>query len=150
MYQRRMRKDLAFYVLRNDPGADPALPKDALSQAVLSGLPALFDRQILQCLSEVGTERLLPWLQNRFRNSLHVSLVGERSLELRAEADVHLACIQLYPELVLGQPASRTLPPRSRGSRVNVPLDASPAFMVGSGFSFKISPIDGRAVRAVG
>lgn len=88
------KKDFAFYVVRNQPGTDLALPQDQLSQSILSGLPALFDRQIADG-SGVGMAGFLPWLHNRFRNSLHVASVHETTIQANDPLELQSACVRL-------------------------------------------------------
>jgi hypothetical protein len=142
---RSNKKEFAFYVLRNDPESDPAMPQDKLTRSMLQGLKALFDRQILGGLAEAGAVGFVQWLQDRFRNSLHVDSIGRRQIEVREEIEVHVACMKLYPELVLH---SRTSEPVRR--RLHLPAETPPAFMLADGYSFGLRPMEGKRLQAVG
>jgi hypothetical protein len=133
--------DFAFYVVRNRPGSDLALPQDRLSQSILSGLPALFDRQIFDAMAGVGLERFLPWLQNRFRNSLHVASIHEKKLDIRDPVELQGACILIYSEMVLRLRVREGL---------RVPTPEFEPFMFDEGYSFKVQGLKPKAFRAVG
>jgi hypothetical protein len=153
LYLPRGRKsDFAFYVVRNRPGSDPALPQDELSQSILNGLPVLFDKQIFDGVSGVALDRFLPWLQNRFRNSLHVASVHETTVPARDQVELQSSCVRLYLKTVLRLPSGRLKLP-GREDRRSPPATPQPELMpfeFEDGYAYKVQPFEARALQAVG
>jgi hypothetical protein len=140
------KSDFAFCVVRNKPGSDLALPQDKLSQSILNGLPALFDRQIFDAVSGVGLDHFLPWLQNRFRNSLHVASIHQTTVSVRDQVELQSSCVRLYLKIVLKLPAA----PIERHRPPATPQPEFMPFQLEDGYAFKVQPFETRALREVG
>jgi hypothetical protein len=59
------------------------LGKDERSRSLLNQLPKLLEEQLQAGRGTVGEEKFLPWLEERFRNSVHVSAVTERTEDIQ-------------------------------------------------------------------
>lgn len=146
------KNDFAFYVARTKPDDDPGLPQDKFSRSVLNSLPALFDQQILGAVSGVGVAGFLPWLQNRFRNSLHVASMNQTTIDAKSVMEVQLECVRLYFEIVVGAHSVRPEKgkrQRQLGQRMGFD-HPSVADVMGGGWSFNARPMETHSLEAVG
>src|SRR2546428_4386153 len=66
-----------FCVVCPAPGDMLDLANDPVSRDVLNDLPALLEQQMKAGAARIGAGDFLPWLHDRFRNSLHVSALRE-------------------------------------------------------------------------
>src|SRR4051794_14941103 len=60
-----------FCVVCSAPGDMLDLANDPVSRSVLNDLPTLLEQQMRTGAIKVGATNFLPWLHDRFRNSLH-------------------------------------------------------------------------------
>jgi hypothetical protein len=111
-----------FYVSSARPGAAADATNDSIARSVLDRLPALFDEQIRVAMKEVGPERFISWLHDRFRNSLHVSAVEDQQVQFSSQGSLLDAVLKLHERVTSGGAKHRSAP-KGRPAPV-VPLRA--------------------------
>ena len=113
-----------FFIVRTEPGDE--LGDDSVSKSVLNNLPSLLQRQLREGLHEVGPQRFLSWLHDRYRNSLSVSAITTETVSLASTVEEALSggtifhpLLPLYQRVIRGivvaptsRPKPRTLAPQ--------------------------------------
>lgn len=87
-----------FYVCADRPG-DRTPSADEWSKAILNNLPSLLHDQIAEGLKTVAPDNFLHWLHDRFRNSLHVSNIEAKDVDVD-EKNVSSQLTRLYLQVV--------------------------------------------------
>lgn len=90
-----------FVATRSDLAEDGEMAPDVFTREFLDDLPDFLMRQVSEGLAEAGEERLISWIHDNLRNSLHVSEITRRS------ETVELASIQQTVQYFI--PAFQTL-----------------------------------------
>jgi hypothetical protein len=107
-----------FFIVRADPGDD--LGGDSVSKSILNNLPSLLQRQLREGLHEVGPQRFLSWLHDRYRNSVSVSAIATETVSVPSSVDASLGdgtifgpLLPLYKRVMLGlSPTTSPAKPR--------------------------------------
>jgi hypothetical protein len=89
-----------FCVVCSAPGDMLDLANDPVSRSVLNDLPTLLEQQMRAGVTRVGAANFLPWLHDRFRNSLHVSAFHETTQQYQHADELVAAVVRLYQQLV--------------------------------------------------
>lgn len=85
-----------FCVVCPAPGDMLNLANDPLSRSVLNELPTLLEQQMRAGATRVGADTFLPWLHDRFRNSLHVSGFKSSTQSYQHVDELVAAVVRLY------------------------------------------------------
>lgn len=94
-------REFWFYVVRARPGDLAEVGDDEWSRDVMNNLPALLERQLSEGAQAVGADGFLPWLHDRFRNSLHAARFESVEIAVPSIQELLGELLRLYQTTVV-------------------------------------------------